>query len=321
MKVLSCSILVAVLAATLSAKEIKDCFNWHPAVSLSSYVPPNDVPGVTSLLRPRLADGTPVAWTDPRAKRIGIVCAGMSNMRQVCPKLVPYLKERIGHPSEITLVIVAKNSQATREWANPNNAVWDDAAARIAAAGLTPHQVLVWIQMHAIRDWSRQPTCTMTATDVQAVMANARARYPNIALWPMTDLNWTGASWNVDGSGNLAPAGVACGEPFPAGTLLQHPPMKEVSRNGHLLTSLAKTQSGVPSGSFLLFHRVATNGPGTGGSETGGFDINCQAHLKDDGVHLTTANGVLSGGHAVARSWGDRLLFWPPFRSAFPWLP
>jgi hypothetical protein len=320
MKALSCALLVAVLGATVSAREIKDCLNWHPAVSLSTYVPPDDVPGVTGRLLPRLADGTQVAWTDPRAKRFGIVCAGMSNMRQVCSKLVPYLKDRLGHTGEITFVTVAENSAGTEKWADPGNTVWDDAAAHIAAAGLSPRQVLVWIQMHAIRDWSVHPTCTMRASEVQAVMANARALYPNIALWPVADLNWTGASWNVDRYGNLTPGGVACGEPYPAGTLLRHPPMKEVSRNGFVLESLARTQSGVPGGSYLLFDRVATNGPGTGGSETGFFDIDCQAHLKDDGVHLTTGTGVLSGAYAVAHSWGDRILLWHPLRAAFPWL-
>jgi hypothetical protein len=276
---------------------------------------------VTARLAPRLTDGTPVPWSDARAKRFGIVCSGMSNMRQVCGKLVPYLKARLGHPGDIVVVDVAKNSVATGEWADSGNPAWADAASRIAAAGLSPRQVLVWIQMHAIRDWSRQPGCTMSAAEVVRVMANARARYPNIALWATADLNWTGAAWNVDRNGNLAPAGVACGQPYPAGTPLQHPPMKEVSRNGYLLAELADTQAGVPGGSYLLFHRIATNGPGTGRRETNWLDINCQTHLRDDGVHLTTGSGTASGAYAVSRSWGDRLLEWPPFHAAFPWLP
>ena len=273
-------------------------------IALVDYAPASTLPAVTAQLLPRLPDGTPVAWGTPNAQLL-IACSGMSTAAQWCGQFAGQLRARVG--AQVGIVKATAYGVTTREWADPADPSWAAAEAAVAKVG-APAQVVLWLHTHTVTYWATRGP--MTAAMVAATMANAKARFPSIALFVNLDHPYSGTGWRVDKWGNPGAAGISStGLPYAAGTLTKHPPMLEIAHDGAVLKAMAETQHGVPLGSYAEYLQVATPS-GT----CGHFD-------PDDGVHLTPKSAPNSGAVYYGTGIADWLAWWPVFRSALPWLP
>lgn len=312
---------IIALVGPLVGAEVRVCLDPHAPVTLSSYVPLPSRPDVTAALLPRLPDGTPVPWGTPNAKLI-IACGGMSNAAQWCPKFGNRLKQLVGNVAgkgkAIYVVPVAAYGVTTREWADPADPHWGDVVDKIEHVG-TLAQVVIWMQTHTVTYWA--DSGTMTAGQVQAVMANAKALAPNVALFLNLDLNGTGWAWDLLQNGQPSPGYVSVdGFIYVDGEITKHPSMQEIARNGVILKWLAETQTGVPAGSTAEYFKVATNGPYTEDGQTANLHLVCNNIDVKDGVHLTPKQFAPDAGDAlVGGNIAERLYAWPVFREALTW--
>jgi len=96
-----------------------------------------------SLIRPLAADGSP----DPAGK-IGILAIGMSNAALVFGRTRD-LMDGLWKPG-VVWVNGAQGSVDASRWADPNHVAWAVAEERLASAGLSPAQVQVVVNYHAV---------------------------------------------------------------------------------------------------------------------------------------------------------------------------
>lgn len=294
--------VLVLLAAPAFANEVKRCelAPW-PVPALASYAPTP----ISGTLKPRLLNGLVVDWGTSGAK-LGIVWAGMSNALNMSSGVIGTLKAGFGNATgkgkQIVYASAASSGSATRQWADPTDEAWDHAAQAIAQAGLTPQQVVVWMMPHTVTEWASEGL--MTAAMVSQVMAHVKARYPNVALFLMTDLTPMPWAHAEDKWGNPEPGGVSVdGIPYPAGMLTKHPSPISIAADGYVLAQIAETQEGVPMGTIAEYFPLRP-------------EIDCERDHKEDGVHYT-GTGQGGGGVYVGSYFGSAAYAW--LRRVMPW--
>lgn len=116
--------------------------------------------------------------------RIVFVSISMSNATQEFSRFKRLADADPDKSSRLTIVDCAQGGQAMAEWVEPDARPWQEADRRIAAAGVTPEQVQVaWIKLA-----NKSPRGTLEEhgrklqQDTQAVIRNARERFPNLKV-------------------------------------------------------------------------------------------------------------------------------------------
>jgi hypothetical protein len=116
--------------------------------------------------------------------RIVFVSISMSNATQEFSTFKRIADNDRAKSSRLTIVDCAQGGQAMAEWVNPDAGPWKEADRRLAAAQVTHPQVQVaWIKLA-----NKGPTGTLEQhgkkleRDTQAVIANAKARFPNLRI-------------------------------------------------------------------------------------------------------------------------------------------
>jgi len=116
--------------------------------------------------------------------RIVFISISMSNATQEFSAFKQIADRDPDKSSSLTIVDCAQGGQAMAEWAPPDARPWQEALRRIEAAGVTPKQVQVaWIKLAnkgprgGLEEHGRP-----LAADTQAVLQNAKARFPNLRI-------------------------------------------------------------------------------------------------------------------------------------------
>ena len=271
------------MAAWASAAEVKRCdlAPW-PVPPLASYVPAP----MQGDLRPRLADGTPTEWGAAPNARLVIVLAGFSNVVQLAPGFMAEMKALVGSKGgQILIVSVAGSGVSTREWADPNSIAWTKVLQILAAKHVTPAQVAVWIQPHAVLKWASLGL--MTVEQLAAIKAHVRAIAPNTDVFidsDLTTLEWAHAE---PGAAGVSVDGV----PYPAGMLTGHPSPLAIAHDTEVLADAAINQTGVPFGARAEYVPISDLKP------------DCATGYQADGVHYTPSGGALVGAALADRAW------------------
>lgn len=135
-----------------------------------------------SAIVPRLADGT----RDGANGKIGFASIGMSNTEMEFSWLRTLMRTTPGLNSRVEVVNGAQGTRTAEQWADPDSVVWTVLNDRLAAAGLTNHQVqAVWIKL-ANGDPARFGAFPQHAFVLEGhlalVLRIAKARYPNLAV-------------------------------------------------------------------------------------------------------------------------------------------
>jgi hypothetical protein len=94
-------------------------------------------------IQPRDGNGQP----DPQGK-IGVGALGMSNAQNPFAKLAEMMSDL--YASNVVFVNAAQGGQDAAVWANRSSGAWSNALQMIANAGLTPRQVQVVLNYHAV---------------------------------------------------------------------------------------------------------------------------------------------------------------------------
>ncbi len=116
--------------------------------------------------------------------RIVLLSISMSNATQEFSRFKKIADADAAKSGSLTIVDGAQGGQAMAEWAPPDAAPWTEAERRIKAAGVTPAQV----QVAWIKPANKGPTGDLAAhgrklqKDTQAVIQNAKKRFPNLRI-------------------------------------------------------------------------------------------------------------------------------------------
>ena len=104
------------------------------------------------------------------------------------------------------------------EWVSPDAQAWREADRRLAAAGVSPRQVQVaWVKLA-----NKGPTGSLDEhgrklqRDTEAVLHNARSRFPNLRIAYLSSRIYAGYA-----TGNLNPEPYAYESAFPVRWLIQ----------------------------------------------------------------------------------------------------
>ena len=125
------------------------------------------------------ADGKP-----DKDGKIGLVSISMSNATQEYSVFKKLADEDDRKSSHVAIVDCAQGGQAMAQWVDPKGRPWIEADRRLAAAKVSPKQVqVIWVKLANIA-----PTGELAEhgkklqKDTQAVLANAKARFPNVRI-------------------------------------------------------------------------------------------------------------------------------------------
>lgn len=155
---------------------------------------------------PRALDGTP----DPNG-RIVSMCIGMSNARDYCQAQIRLLK----YDAEFQPVVwptyrfhkAAQSGHTAQEWADPNDSVWSYAVSSLENAGASVYQVQ---HVHAYMTQAFPETHgVMTVGQVQAIVRNAKAWFPNVRVVEFSGIQWNNTTtgrapvWSLHGDDAL----------------------------------------------------------------------------------------------------------------------
>lgn len=130
-------------------------------------------------LQPLDADGRPSA-----AGRIVFVSISMSNATQEFSRFKRLADEDPAKSDKLTIVDCAQGGQAMAEWVPPDARPWAVAEERLQQARVSPQQVQVaWIKLanKGPRGELSEHGKTLQR-DTQAVIQNAKARFPNLQV-------------------------------------------------------------------------------------------------------------------------------------------
>ena len=118
------------------------------------------------------------------AGRYVFVSIGMSNTTQEFSTFVPMANAEPGKDPRLVVVDCAQGGQAADAWADPANAVWPTLDARLAAAGVTPAQVVTaWVKLAEKSPSAAFPQDALAlANDMAATLRNLKAHCPNVAM-------------------------------------------------------------------------------------------------------------------------------------------
>lgn len=116
--------------------------------------------------------------------RIVLVSISMSNATQEFSRFKQIADADPEKSSRLTIVDCAQGGQAMAEWVDPEARPWLEAARRLERAGVTPEQVQVaWIKLA-----NKSPRGDLEThgrklqKDTQAVIQNAKAKFPNLRI-------------------------------------------------------------------------------------------------------------------------------------------
>ena len=126
--------------------------------------------------------------------QIVLLSISMSNATQEFSLFKQLADADAGKSSKLVIVDGAQDGQAMAEWAPAGAQPWREAERRIRAAGVTPQQVqAVWIKLA-----NKSPRGTLAEhgrqlqRDTQAVILNAKAKFPNLRIAYLGSRIWAG---------------------------------------------------------------------------------------------------------------------------------
>jgi hypothetical protein len=133
----------------------------------------------TAAIQPLDADGNPSA-----DGIIGLVSISMSNATQEFSYFKQIADKDPAKSPRVVIVDCAQGGQAMAEWVSPRASAWAETDRRLAAAHVSPKQVQVaWIKLA-----NKGPTGDLAEhgkkleQDTQAVLQNAKSRFPNLQI-------------------------------------------------------------------------------------------------------------------------------------------
>jgi hypothetical protein len=149
---------------------------------------------------------------------IGFVSISMSNATQEFSTFKRVADSDANKSNLVEIVDCAQGGQAMAEWVDPAGLPWREAERRLAAAGVTPKQMQVaWIKLAnkgprgSLEEHGRK-----LEQDTQAVIANAKAKFPHLQLAYLSSRIYGGYS-----NGPLNPEPYAYETAFPTRWLIQ----------------------------------------------------------------------------------------------------
>jgi hypothetical protein len=164
-------------------------------------------------IQPLDRDGKPAA-----DGRIVFVSISMSNATQEFSKFIQIADADPDKSRKLTIVDCAQGGQAMAEWVDPSANAWQVADRRLASAGVTHPQVQVaWIKLANkgpqgdLHEHGRR-----LQRDTLAVIANAKARFPNLRIAYLSSRIYGGYTM-----GALNPEPYAYESAFPCRWLIQ----------------------------------------------------------------------------------------------------
>lgn len=164
-------------------------------------------------IQPLDADGQPAT-----SGRIVFLSISMSNATQEFSRFKRIADNDSDKHEKLTIVDGAQGGQAMAQWAPPDAKPWSVAEQRLSMAGVTPKQVQVaWIKLANVSprgDLSEHGR--QLQRDTQAVIQNAKSRYPNLRIAYLSSRIYGGYA-----TGMLNPEPYAFEGAFPARWLIQ----------------------------------------------------------------------------------------------------
>jgi hypothetical protein len=256
----------------------------HPALASDCRLGPTGLPFANYLESPahavRVADAARTIQrlnasgdVDPGG-RTCVVLFGMSNAKQYQDPIGNLHKRDPQHAAGVKFVEAAKGGHTAREWSNPANDGWAHAQLRVAKAGCAPAQVQI-IQFYMTQSYPATYGL-MTEARLLAIVANAKALWPNLKLGYMAGLPST--RWSDDPT--LSP------------TNRNRAPEWSVNADSHLMASIVESAPfAVPMVFLDHWSDADVANPLTGAVET------CARKLAD-GVHPTVDGAIEVNGKA-----------------------
>lgn len=133
----------------------------------------------TARIAPLDADGTP-----SKDGKIGLVSISMSNATQEYSLFKQIADADAAKSPRVAIVDCAQGGQAMESWVDPNAHAWAEADRRLEAAGVSPKQVqVVWVKLaNKGPSGDLQTHGRLLQRNTQAVLQNAKARFPNLRI-------------------------------------------------------------------------------------------------------------------------------------------
>jgi hypothetical protein len=130
-------------------------------------------------IKPLDGEGRPAA-----EGRIVFISISMSNATQEFSRFKRLADSDPEKFSRLTIVDCAQGGQAMAEWAPADAEPWKEAERRLTAAGVTPEQVQVaWIKLaNKLPKGELEEHGRKLQRDTQAVIQNAKGRFPNLRI-------------------------------------------------------------------------------------------------------------------------------------------
>ena len=145
-------------------------------------------------IQPLDAEGQPTA-----NGKIAFISISMSNATQEFSRFKQLADADPAKSQKVTIVDCAQGGQAMAEWAPADSPPWNEAARRLAAATVSPKQVQVaWIKLAnkgpkgELEIHGRQ-----LLRDTQAVLQNAKSRFPNLRIVYLSSRIYAGHASNA----------------------------------------------------------------------------------------------------------------------------
>ncbi|OHE89403.1 MAG: hypothetical protein A3G75_08575 [Verrucomicrobia bacterium RIFCSPLOWO2_12_FULL_64_8] len=120
-----------------------------------------------------------------RDGRIVLLSVGMSNTTQEFSRFQDLADRDPEKAPSVVIVDGAQGGQAAAQWAaSPDSRVWQTAAARLKAAGVTPDQVqAVWLKQANIRPTEPFPAHTRKLeADIKTILHLLKEKFPNVRI-------------------------------------------------------------------------------------------------------------------------------------------
>ena len=134
---------------------------------------------LAAMIVPLGTDGQP----DPAEGRIALVSLGMSNTQMEFQRFMDRVHRDLEVNPQVVLINGALGGRTADRWVDPAAPTYDEVDRRLAEGGLTPAQVQVmWIKQTLTRGGAFPEKALELQADLQAIVRNLAARYPNLKL-------------------------------------------------------------------------------------------------------------------------------------------
>jgi len=144
-------------------------------------------------IQPLDSDGKPAA-----DGRIVFISISMSNATQEFSRFERLADNDPARSPKLTIVDCAQGGQAMAEWVSPEAQAWQVTDRKLEAAGVTHAQVQVaWIKLaNKLPQGDLEQHGRKLQSDTQAVLANAKARFPNLRIAYLSSRIYGGYAMN-----------------------------------------------------------------------------------------------------------------------------